>query len=61
MWRRRQGTTTPQKTNNNSIEYLVEREGNESLVADSGRMMIRMSNKLKEELKDMVKEEQKGA
>jgi hypothetical protein len=39
----------------------VEREGNESLVADSGRMMIRMSNKLKEELKDMVKEEQKGA
>jgi hypothetical protein len=39
MGRRREGNTTPRRTN--SIEDLVENEGNEYLVAHPSRMMIR--------------------
>jgi uncharacterized protein YpuA (DUF1002 family) len=48
MGRRRLGNTIPQKTNNNSVQNLVESEGNESPVADPSRLMIKMSNELKE-------------
>jgi hypothetical protein len=44
--KRRQGNTTPQKTDN-SIINLVESEGDESPLADFRRMMI-MFNELKE-------------
>jgi hypothetical protein len=57
MWISRQGNTTPQKTNNISIEDLVENEGNEYPVADSRRMMTSISNELSEDLKDMLKED----
>jgi hypothetical protein len=46
----RHGNTTPQKTNSNIIQDLVESEGDESSVADNRKMMIRMFNVLKEEL-----------
>jgi hypothetical protein len=60
MWRRRrQVNTIPQKTNSNSIGDLMKTEGNKSTVANPSRMMIRMSNVLKEELKDMLSEELK--
>jgi hypothetical protein len=36
----------PQKVNNNIMEYLMEREGDESQVADFKRMMTRMFSKL---------------
>jgi hypothetical protein len=55
MGKRRQGNTTPRKTKNNSIEDLVEIEGNESPVADCSRMMMIMSNELKD-LKKVHKE-----
>jgi hypothetical protein len=42
--KRSQGNITPQKTNNNMIEDLVENEGDESPVDDFRRMMIRMFN-----------------
>jgi hypothetical protein len=37
--KRRQGNASPQKTNKNSIEDLVESEGNESPVADLSRII----------------------
>jgi hypothetical protein len=43
---------TPQKTNNNIIEDVVESEGDASPVAYLRRMMIRMFSELKEELKE---------
>jgi hypothetical protein len=49
--KRRQENTTPQKSNNNIIEDLIKSEGDESPVADVRRMIIRMFNELKEELK----------
>jgi hypothetical protein len=51
MGRRMQWNTTPQKTNNNSIEVLVENEGKEYPVVDRSRKIISMSNKLNEDLK----------
>jgi hypothetical protein len=44
----RQGNTTPQKTNMNSIEDLVENERNESPVADFSRVMASIYHELKE-------------
>jgi hypothetical protein len=38
---------TPQKTNNNKIEDLVEIQDDESPVSDLRRMMIRMFNEFK--------------
>jgi hypothetical protein len=52
--KRRQGNTTHQKTNNSIIEDLVESRGDESPIADIRRMVIRMFNKLKEELKENI-------
>jgi hypothetical protein len=49
MGRRRQRNTIPQNINN-SIEDLVENEGNESLLADPSRKIISMSTELNEEL-----------
>jgi hypothetical protein len=43
---------TSQKTNNNIIEELVESERDDCAVADVRRMVLRMFNELKEELKD---------
>jgi tRNA uridine 5-carbamoylmethylation protein Kti12 len=55
--KRRQGNTTPQKSQNNRIGDLVENEGDEVLVVDLRRLMIRMFNKLKEEfIHDMQKQ-----
>jgi tRNA uridine 5-carbamoylmethylation protein Kti12 len=55
--KRRQGNTTPQKSQNNRIGDLVESEGDEVLVVDLRRLMIRMFNKLKEEfIHDMQKQ-----
>jgi hypothetical protein len=45
--KRRQGNRTPQKTNNNKIQDLVESEEDESPISDLRRMMIRMFNELK--------------
>jgi hypothetical protein len=36
--------------NNNSIEDLVENEGNESPLADPSRIMVSMSSELNQEL-----------
>jgi TnpA family transposase len=41
---------TPQKTNNNIIEDLVDSEGDESLVADFKRMLISLFNERKEDI-----------
>jgi hypothetical protein len=41
---------TPQKTNSNLTEDLVESEGDESTVANVRIMVIRMFNEFKEEL-----------
>jgi hypothetical protein len=49
--RTRQGNTIPQKTNNDSVEDLVENEGNESPVSDPTRMMVKCSVYLKRSLK----------
>jgi hypothetical protein len=49
--KRRQGNVTPQKSNNNIIEDLMERKGDESLVADLKRM-IRKFKELEGELKE---------
>jgi hypothetical protein len=49
--KRKQWNMAPQKTNNNIVEDLVESEGDESPVADIKRMVIRMFNELREELK----------
>jgi chromosome condensin MukBEF complex kleisin-like MukF subunit len=57
---RRQGNTTLQNTNNNSIEDLVENEGNEYSVADPSKMMINMSNELNEGFKESLKGELKN-
>jgi hypothetical protein len=54
--RRRQGPKTPQQTYNNSIEDLVESEGNEFPVADPSRVIICVSNEFKEGLKKELKE-----
>jgi hypothetical protein len=40
MGRRRQRNTTPQKTNDNSIEDLAGNEGTEHPVAGPSRMMV---------------------
>jgi hypothetical protein len=53
--KRRQGNMTPQKTENNVTEHLVEREADEFPVADLRRMMIRLFNELKEELERRCK------
>jgi hypothetical protein len=58
--KRRQGNASPQKTNKNSIEDLVESEGNESPVADLSRMMIRCSMSLKRSLKKTYKNSSKN-
>jgi glycerol-3-phosphate dehydrogenase len=61
MGRRRQGNTTPHKTNNNSIQDLAANEGNEFPVAHPSRMGMRMSNELNEELKEILQRRaQKG-
>jgi hypothetical protein len=52
--KRTKGGMTPQKTNNNIKEDLVEREGDESPGADLRIMMIRLSNAFKEELKENI-------
>jgi hypothetical protein len=56
MGRRRQGYKTHQKTNNNSVENVVESEGNEYLVVDHSKM-ISISSELNEGLKEVLKEE----
>jgi hypothetical protein len=50
--KRRQRNMTPQKANDNTIEDLVDSEGEEPPVSEVRRMMMRMFNKLKEELKE---------
>jgi hypothetical protein len=41
---------TPQKAHNHTIEDLVGSEGDKSPLAEVRRMMIRMLNKLKEDI-----------
>jgi hypothetical protein len=41
---------TPQKVNNQTIEDLVDSEEDESSFAEVTRMVIRMFNKLKEDI-----------
>jgi hypothetical protein len=50
--KRRQGNMTPQKVDNQTIEDLVDSEGNESLDAEVRIMMIRMFNELEEYRED---------
>jgi hypothetical protein len=52
--KRRQANLTPQKAYNHTIKDLVESEGEESPVADIGRMMIRMFSELKKELEEDI-------
>jgi hypothetical protein len=47
----RQGNMTPQKVNNHTIENLVDSKGDKSPIAEVRRMMIRIFNELKTELK----------
>jgi hypothetical protein len=51
--KRRQGSMTPKKTTKNVTEDVVGSEGYESPVADL-RRIIRMFNKIKEELNENV-------
>jgi hypothetical protein len=60
MGKRRQGNYNPSKKTKNSIEALVENEGNEYTVSDPTRIMISMSNKLNEYYKEMLKKYLKG-
>jgi hypothetical protein len=55
--KRMQENMTPQKTNNHTIEDLMQSEGNKSPVADLRRMMTRMFNELKEELKENMQKQ----
>jgi hypothetical protein len=50
--KRRQGNTTPLKTNNHIKEGLIESEGDESSIAEVRRMMTQMFNELKEDIKN---------
>jgi hypothetical protein len=45
---------TPQKAHNHTIEDLVDSDGDESSFAQVRRMMIRMFNELKVELKEDI-------
>jgi hypothetical protein len=45
---------TPQKAKNHTLENLVESEGDDSLVAEVRRMMIKMFNNLKEEFREYI-------
>jgi archaellum component FlaC len=56
LGRRRLRNTTSQKTNN-SIENLVENEGNKYSLTDISRIMISVSNELHEVNKEMLKKE----
>jgi molybdenum-dependent DNA-binding transcriptional regulator ModE len=58
--KRRQGNMTPQKTNNNIIEDLVESKGDESPVTDIRRMIIRMFNELKEGIQKQFNDSQEN-
>jgi hypothetical protein len=58
MGRSRQGNTPLQKTKN-VIEDSVENEENEHTVAETGRMIISLSNESSEIFKNMGKEELK--
>jgi hypothetical protein len=55
MGRRRQGNSTPQKTNN-SLEDLVGNEENEYVAPHPNRMIITMSNEFIDTHKEMLKE-----
>jgi hypothetical protein len=58
--KKKTGNTIPQKTNNNNIiENLEESEGDESPVAVV-RRMIRMFNKLKEDMQKQLNESQEN-
>jgi hypothetical protein len=51
---------TPQKTNNNMIEDMVETEVEESPIADIRRMLINMFNELKEDIQKQLNEFQEN-
>jgi hypothetical protein len=51
------GNMTPQKAHNHTIEDLVDSEGEESPVTEVRRMMIRMFNELKVELKEDIQKQ----
>jgi hypothetical protein len=57
--RRKQGNSTPQKSNN-STENLVGNEENEYPVPYHNRMMISMYNELSDDYKDLHKKELKN-
>jgi hypothetical protein len=52
--KRRQGNMTPQKTNKDMIENVMDGRGDELPVANIRRMLIKMVNELKEELKEEI-------
>jgi hypothetical protein len=56
MGRRRQGNSTPQKTNN-SIEDFVVNEENEYQVPDSNRIVTNMTNEINGIHKKSLREE----
>jgi hypothetical protein len=55
MRRRRLGNCTPQKSN--SIEDLIENEGNEYPVSDPNKIMINVTNVISDAHKKSFKEE----
>jgi hypothetical protein len=57
--KRRQGSTTPQKINNDIIEDLVESEGDEYPLTDIRKRMIRIFNELKSSLRRTYKNKSK--
>jgi hypothetical protein len=50
----------PQKANDNTIEDMVESEGDEPSVAEVRRLMIRMFNELKEDIQKQLNESQEN-
>jgi guanylate kinase len=48
---------TPKNVNSHIIEDLVDKEGDESSVAEARRMMIIMFTELKEELKEDIQKQ----
>jgi hypothetical protein len=55
--KRRQENMSPQKAKNNIIKNLMECKGDESPVADFKRMMKRMFDEAKEELRENMQKQ----
>jgi hypothetical protein len=58
IWKKEDRRIQPQKINNLTTDNLVNSEGYESSIAQVRRMMIRIFNKLKEDIQKQLNEPQ---